>query len=96
MSYSQPRLPRRVTEDAINHDPLTKFDLGLLDWFHQHASPWGLSIFARIGWLGSATVMAALAILVAVVLTWAHLALLLAVWVAALAGATIYPHVGDS
>ncbi len=78
-----------VTEDVIKHDPLTTFDLRLLDWFHQHATPSGLRIFATISWLGSPAVMVALALVVAVVLAWRRCSLLLAGWVAALAGASI-------
>lgn len=78
-----------VTEDVINHDPLTQFDLALLDWFHQHDTPAGLRIFATISWLGSAIVMVTLAVLVAVRLAWCGRGLLFVGWVAALAGGDI-------
>ena len=78
-----------VTEDVINHDPLTQFDLTLLDWFHQHDTPSGLRIFAAISWLGSPIVMVTVAVLVAVRLAWCRRGLLLAGWVAALAGGSV-------
>ena len=78
-----------VTEDVVNHDPLTQFDLTLLNWLHQHDTPSGLSIFAIISWFGSPLVIVTGAVLVAVRLAWLRRRLLLAGWVAALAGGGI-------
>jgi undecaprenyl-diphosphatase len=78
-----------VTEDVIHHDPLTQFDLTLLEWFHRHATPFGLRIFATITWLGSATMMTVLGITVALLLAIRHRWLVLASWAAALGGAGV-------
>ena len=40
-----------VTEDVIHHDPLTQFDLVLLEWFHAHSTTEGVNIFAAISYL---------------------------------------------
>lgn len=78
-----------VTEDVIHHDPLTQFDVILLNWFHQHTSPSGFKIFAAISWLGSALVLTTLGVLVALFLIIRTNWLLLAAWTAALAGTGI-------
>lgn len=75
-----------VTEDVIHHDPLTQFDRTLLEWLHQHVSPWGLRIFAGISWLGSPLWLTTLALLVALALAVRRQWLLLAGWTAAMAG----------
>jgi undecaprenyl-diphosphatase len=75
-----------ITEDVIHHDPLTQFDLTLLDWFHGHATPTGLRIFVAISWLGSPAVMTALGLVVALVLLCRRHMLLLGGWVATLVG----------
>jgi membrane protein DedA with SNARE-associated domain/membrane-associated phospholipid phosphatase len=75
-----------ITEDVIHHDPLTQFDLTLLDWFHGHVSSMGLQIFGAISWLGSPAVMTALGLVVALVLLCRRHMLLLGGWVATLVG----------
>ena len=75
-----------ITEDVMHHDPLTQFDLTLLDWFHGHATSTGLHIFGAISWLGSPAVMTALGLVVAVVLLGRRHMLLLCGWVATLVG----------
>jgi undecaprenyl-diphosphatase len=78
-----------VTEDVIHHDPLTQFDLTLLDWLHMHTAPIGFRIFTAISWLGSPVLMATLAILVALVLAVRRYWLLFIGWTASLAGAGV-------
>jgi len=75
-----------ITEDVIHHDPLTQFDLTLLDWFHGHTTPTGLRIFGAISWLGSPAMMTALRLVVALVLLCRRHMLLLGGWVATLGG----------
>jgi len=49
-----------ITEDVIHHDPLTQFDVTLLDWLHAHATPTGYAIFNAISFLGSSVAMTVL------------------------------------
>src|SRR6266699_1568184 len=53
-----------VTEDVIHHDPLTQFDLALLDWLHARATPSGYAVFTTISSLGSAVTLTILALAV--------------------------------
>ncbi len=78
-----------VTEDVIHHDPLTQFDIALLEWFDSHSTPNVTKLFAAISLLGSALVMTALGLLVAMVLALRRCWLLLFGWVAALCGAGV-------
>src|SRR5207244_1672306 len=58
-----------VTEDVIHHDPLTQFDVVLLDWLHARATPTGYAVFNTISSLGSAVTLTVLALAVGYVLT---------------------------
>src|SRR5437879_5973757 len=40
-----------ITEDVIHHDPLTQFDMTLLNWVHARATPAGYAIFNAISLL---------------------------------------------
>ncbi len=75
-----------ITEDVIHHDPLTQFDVALLDWLHSHATPTGYAIFHAITVLGSPVTLTVLALggglLLAVRRQW----IVLGGWVAAFAG----------
>lgn len=76
-----------VTEDVIHHDPLTQFDLTVLEWFHRHNTVVGLRIGQAISFLGSIAFMTTLGIGVAMVLAWSREWLALTTWAAALGGA---------
>jgi undecaprenyl-diphosphatase len=78
-----------VTEDVIHHDPLTRFDVTLLEWFHAHTTRTGLGIFAAISLLGSPLAITALGVLISIVLVVRRSWLVLIGWVAALAGAGV-------
>ena len=78
-----------VTEDMIHHDPLTRFDVTLLEWFHTHTTRTGLEIFAAISLLGSPLAITALGVLISIVLAVRRSWLVLIGWVAALAGAGV-------
>lgn len=78
-----------VTEDVIHHDPLTQFDMALLEWFHSHSTPNVTKLFAAISLLGSALVMTALGLLVAMLLALRRCWLLFFGWVAAFGGAGV-------
>ena len=75
-----------ITEDVIHHDPLTQFDLALLDWMHAHATPAGYAIFNAITLLGSPVTMSVLAIGVSLLLAARRQWILLGGWLAAFAG----------
>src|SRR2546427_9646663 len=57
-----------VTEDVIHHDPLTQFDVTLLEWLHARATPVGYAIFNAISLLGSAVTLTILALRVGLLL----------------------------
>ncbi len=78
-----------ITEDVIHHDPLTQFDLTVLDWLHRHTSSAGLSAFHAISWLGSPLVLGTEAVLVAILLAARQRWLMLGAWGAALGGASV-------
>src|SRR6266850_86246 len=42
-----------ITEDVIHHDPLTQFDVMLLEWVHTRATPTGYAVSYAISLLGS-------------------------------------------
>jgi undecaprenyl-diphosphatase len=75
-----------ITEDVIHHDPLTHFDMALLDWIHAHATPAGYAIFNAITLLGSPVTMSALAVGVSLILAARRQWILLGGWLAAFAG----------
>src|SRR5436309_3461690 len=75
-----------VTEDVIHHDPLTQFDVALLDWLHARATPTGYAVFNTISSLGSAVTLTILALAVGFVLAARREWILLAGWLAAFAG----------
>jgi undecaprenyl-diphosphatase len=75
-----------VTEDVVNHEPLTTVDLQLLSWIRSHATPTGDRIAMGISTVGGPTAMAIIAIVVAIVLASRRWWITLAAWIAALAG----------
>jgi undecaprenyl-diphosphatase len=75
-----------ITEDVIHHDPLTQFDVTLLNWLHGHATPAGYAIFHAITLLGSPVTMSVLALGVGILLVARHQWILLGGWLAAFAG----------
>ena len=75
-----------VTEDVIHHDPLTQFDVTLLEWLHARATPVGYAIFNAISLLGSPVALTILALGVGLLLAARRQWILLAGWLAAFAG----------
>src|SRR5947209_8209941 len=57
-----------VTEDVIHHDPLTQFDVALLDWLHARATATGYAVFNAICLLGSPVTLTILALAVGLLL----------------------------
>ncbi len=78
-----------VTEDVLHHDPLTHFDIALLEWFHSHSTPHVTKLFAAISLLGSVLVLTTLGLLVAILIALRRRWLLFFGWVAALGGAGV-------
>ena len=75
-----------ITEDAIHHDPLTQFDVTLLDWVHGRATPAGYAIANAISLLGSPVTLTILALGVGLLLAARRQWILLGGWLAAFAG----------
>ncbi len=78
-----------ITEDVIHHDPLTHFDLAVLQWMRAHGSPLGYRLGVWVSLIGSPVAMAAVAVAGAMILSWRRLWLILAGWLVAFAGAAI-------
>ena len=70
----------------IHHDPLTQFDVTLLNWLHGHATPAGYAIFNAITLLGSPVTMSVLALGGGILLAACREWILLGGWLAAFAG----------
>jgi undecaprenyl-diphosphatase len=75
-----------VTEDVIHHDPLTQFDVALLDWLHAHATATGYAIFNAISLLGSPAALTLLALTVGLLLAVRRQWIVLGGWIAAFTG----------
>ncbi len=75
-----------ITEDVIHHDPLTQFDMALLDWLHRHATPTGYAIFHAITLLGSPVTLTVLALGVGLLLAIRRQWILLGGWLTAFVG----------
>ena len=75
-----------ITEDVIHHDPLTQFDVTLLDWVHARATPAGYAISKGISLFGSPVTLTVLALGVSLLLAARRQWILLGGWLAALAG----------
>ena len=75
-----------VTEDVIHNDPLTVLDVEIVTWFRAHSTPALDHIGVAISLIGSPVAMAALAVIVAIVLSMRHRWILLSGWLAVFAG----------
>jgi undecaprenyl-diphosphatase len=78
-----------ITEDVLTQDPLTRFDIQVLESLHQIATPSGVAFFLMISRLGGPVTMSVLAVAGVVLLVRRHEWIVLAGWVAAFAGGTI-------
>jgi undecaprenyl-diphosphatase len=78
-----------VTEDVIHRDPLTQFDVALLDWLHAHATATGYAIFNAISLLGSPVALTLLALTVGLLLGVQRQWIVLGGWIAALTGGSL-------
>jgi undecaprenyl-diphosphatase len=75
-----------ITEDVIHHDPLTQFDVTLLNWVHVRATPAGYAVSNAISLLGSPVTLTILALGVGLLLAARREWILLGGWLAAFAG----------
>lgn len=75
-----------ITEDVVHHDPITRFDLSLLDWLQAHATPAGQTIARSVSELGSGVALSAMGLAVAIVLAVRREGLFLAGWLTAFLG----------
>src|SRR5216684_1499039 len=82
-----------VTEDVIHHDPLTQFDVTLLEWLHAHATPAGYAVFNAISLLGSPMTLTILALGVGLLLASRRQWILLGGWLTAFAGGGVLDEV---
>jgi len=81
-----------ITEDVVNHDPLTKFDSTVLESLHRHATPAGVTVSAAISRLGSPVAMAVLAVGGLVLLAVRRQWIVLGGWVVGFGGAGVIDH----
>ena len=82
-----------VTEDVLHHDPLTQFDVTLVDWFQAHHGPAADQVFRAITALGSPLVLITVALGLAVFLVISKQSLLLNGWLLAFAGGALLNNV---
>jgi undecaprenyl-diphosphatase len=75
-----------ITEDVIHHDPLTQFDVTLLNWLHARATPAGYALSNAISLFASPVTLTALALGGALLLAGRRQWILLGGWLAAFAG----------
>ncbi len=75
-----------ITEDVMHHDPLTQFDMMLLDWLHARATSTGYAVSRTISVLGDPVTLTILELAVGLLLTARREWILLAGWLAAFAG----------
>ena len=75
-----------ITEDVIHHDPLTQFDVMLLEWVHTRATPTGYAVSYAISLLGSPVTLTILGLGVGLLLAARRQWIVLAGWLAAFAG----------
>lgn len=75
-----------LTEDVVEHERLTQFDLTLLYWLQAHATPLGRAVFTWISYSGSFPAMAGLALAGCLVLALRRRWIMLIGWGTAFAG----------
>jgi len=75
-----------ITEDVIEHDPLTLFDVTLLNWLHARATPAGYAVASAVSLLGSPAALGAVALGGSLLLAIRRQWIILGGWVAAFAG----------
>jgi undecaprenyl-diphosphatase len=75
-----------VTEDVVEHERLTHFDVTLFGWLQSHATPLGRAVCTWISYIGSFPAMAGLALAGGLVLALRRRWMVLGGWATAFAG----------
>ncbi|MEO8453371.1 MAG: phosphatase PAP2 family protein [Gemmatimonadota bacterium] len=75
-----------ITEDVIEGDPITKFDVRVLSWMNAHATPVGYKIFQAISFLATPEVMTVIIVIVGVALAKRREWFMLAGWTFSILG----------
>jgi membrane-associated phospholipid phosphatase len=78
-----------ISEDVINHEPLTVADLQLTNWLHAHGSPWLTKAMFVATALGSTVVVTIITIVLALYLLWRRRDYWFAALVSTVAGASL-------
>lgn len=81
-----------ITEDVVNHDPLTQFDTTVLESLHRHATPVGVTVSTAISRLGSPVAMSVLALGGILLLAARREWIVLGGWLGAFSGAGVIDH----
>jgi undecaprenyl-diphosphatase len=78
-----------ISEDIINHEPLTVADLQLSNWLHAHGSPWLTKAMFVATALGSTVVVTIITVALALYLLWRKRRYWFAALVSTVAGASL-------
>jgi membrane-associated phospholipid phosphatase len=78
-----------ITDDVIDHNTLTQFDVSLLTWLRAHATPTGYAVFNTISLLGSPETLGMLGVGVAALMVTQRRWIVLGAWAAAFVGGDI-------
>ena len=78
-----------ITEDVVTKEPITQFDLRVLEWLRAHSTPLGDMVFTAISLLGSPLAMAILALTVGLWLIRRRKWTILVVWLIAVLGGQV-------
>ncbi len=75
-----------ITEDVIHHDPITRFDVTLLNWLHARATREGYALASAISLLGSTMTLTLVALGTGLILGVRRQWIMLVGWLIAFAG----------
>lgn len=78
-----------ITEDVLNKDPLTQFDVAVLEALHRHATLAGTAFFGIVSRLGDPVTMTVIALAGVVLLVRRRDGVILTGWIAAFAGSVL-------
>ena len=78
-----------ITEDVVHQDPLTQFDIRMLEALHRDATPAGTALFLWISRAGSPITMTLIALAGTLLLARRRDAMILGGWIAAFAGGAL-------
>lgn len=78
-----------ISQKVTSQDPLTRFDVSVLETMHRHGSPLGLAVAGAVSHVGSPAAMTLLAITGTIFLSALGEWIVLGGWIAAFAGASL-------